>query len=111
MGLHEPKTGLILTATGGFSWFSFSSLLFIVVDLSSHYLVLHSSCKTRGLSHAPWWQGTCFGTCAPEGGTGQDRGGFAIVESSVQRQCRQCTGGRRASGSEIRVGCRGPGER
>lgn len=45
MGLHEPKTGLILTAIGGFSWFSFSSLLFIVVDLSSHYLVLHSSCK------------------------------------------------------------------
>lgn len=23
MGLHEPKTGLILTAIGGFSWFFF----------------------------------------------------------------------------------------
>ena len=50
MGLHEPKTGLILTAIGGFSWFSFSSLLFILIDLSTSLFILTFIMqKTRGL--------------------------------------------------------------
>lgn len=56
-------------------------------------------------------RGPTLGTCAPKGRTGQGRGELAILESLLQCECRQCTGGGRASGRAIRVGCRSPGER
>lgn len=45
-----------------------------------------------------------FGTSAPAGRTGQGHGEFAVLETSLQRQCRQCIRGSSAAAGRWELG-------